>query len=195
MPSTRRTSAGLAVAGTAALGLTLLLPVAASAAPRADDGPGSHGCATGTLPAEVQGSPFVKAGADRADYVWHNRSGWHLRVTKPGHERLVFSGTINASAPIHYTPRRLEKKDRVLLSSDRKTLSFRFNNYGKIDGLDFVTDCASSVTFSLQAGGGQTPVERIDLGRAKAHPTSNPFSVTRTPRPADAPAPAAAPQV
>lgn len=190
--STARTLATAAAA--VSLGAVALLPTAAGAATPTDTAR-DRGCATGSLPTEVRGGSFVKAGSEAAQTVWHDGRGWHLRVTKPGRERLVFSGTITTSEPMRYTPRRLEKKDRVLLSSDRRTLSFRFNNFGKIDGLDFVANCSSSVTFSLQTGDAQTPLDRIDLGRSKVSPTSNPFTITRTPAPAPTTAaPAPAPQ-
>lgn len=200
---TVRRTATLAVLG-GALALPLLAPAAASAAPAAPAAPAASrpvvtddntkGCPTGTLPAEVKGRPVVKAGMPAVQQVWHGAGGWHLRVTKEQNgrtNRLIFSGTISATAPIHYRGRHLEKGDKVLLSSDRKTLSFRFYNVGYIDGLDFTTDCASSVTFNLQTGAGQTPLDHIALGKDGVHPTSNAFTVTRTPRPGSAPAPVA----
>jgi len=191
MHAVRRTTAGLTAAAAVTAGLTLLSPATASAAPafRAETTPAS----CGVLPAEVKGAPHLKAGSPAQDAIYHDGRGWHLRVTKERSARLVFSGTITSSAPIRYERRRLERNDRVLLSSDRRTLSFRFTNVGYIDGIDFRTACAQSLTFSLQAGNSQAPLNRIGLGRSGAHPTSNPFTVSRSPRPQAAPVAPTAP--
>ena len=45
-----------------------------------------------------------------------------------------------------FTPWRLEKGDTITLSADKKTLTYKFNNYGRIDGIDFKTACAQRLT-------------------------------------------------
>jgi len=53
------------------------------------------------------------------------------------------TGAMHADAPMRLRPVRLEGRDAVTLSADRRTLYFRFYDYGHIDGVDFVTGCAT----------------------------------------------------
>jgi hypothetical protein len=74
---------------------------------------------------------------------------------------------------------KLEQADQVTLSADRRTISFRFTNYGAIDVVDFTTSCAQRLTFYFEVAGGRTPVGRIWLGHDNRHPLENPLVVTR----------------
>ena len=142
--------------------------------------PAQAACPEGRWPATVQGQPTsLKAGAALGDYLWHDSKGWHLRVTHPGKAKVVFTGRIVSSAPLDAAPRKLEKKDTVTMTGDRKTVSFRFTNYGRIDGIDFRASCARKLTFALYANGRQLPSTRIVLGHHNRHPLSNPFAVER----------------
>lgn len=137
-------------------------------------------CMEGHWPATVEGRPSnFQAGALAGDYAWHDSAGWHLRVTRHADERLTFSGRITSSAPLDAEPVALEKGDELHVSADRKTITFRFHNYGAIDGVDFRTACADRLTFSLNMGGQRTPVSRIWLGSGNRHPLEDPFVVTR----------------
>lgn len=137
-------------------------------------------CVDGHWPATVNGRPTLfQSGALAGDYVWHDGNGWHVRVTHHGSDRLVFSGRIVSSASLDATPVKLEKNDVVTLSSDRRTITFRFVNYGAVDGFDFRTACAQRLTFTLNMGGQPTPVAEIWLGRGNVHPLENPFVVAR----------------
>ena len=98
----------------------------------------------GHWPAAFQGRPtLLHAGARAGDYIWHDANGWHLRVTHKSHSKVTFTGKIVSSAPLTVTPARLEKADTWSLSADKKTLTYKFYNYGHVDGLDFKTDCAA----------------------------------------------------
>jgi hypothetical protein len=111
-------------------------------------------CTNGQWPSAVQGRPTLfTAGASAGDYLWHDATGWHVRVTHPGHGRVVFTGTIVASAPLDATPVKLEKQDVVTLGADRKTITYRLVNYGAIDGFDFTTRCARQVAFGGRMNG------------------------------------------
>jgi hypothetical protein len=137
-------------------------------------------CPNGHWPATVEGRPtLLAAGTEAGDYLWHDNDGWHLRVTHRGQDRLVFTGRIQSSAPLAEDPVKLEPADQVSLSADRKTITFRFTNYGAIDGVDFTTACAQRLTFHFEIAGVDTPVGRIWLGHANRHPLQNPFVVTR----------------
>jgi hypothetical protein len=142
----------------------------------------STGCSTGDLPAYVDGRPEALApGAARGDYVWHSDNGWNLAVThpQPGRNKVVFTGTIRTSRPIEFVEVRDEKNDTVALSGDRMTMTFRFTNYGHIDGVRFRVSCARSVHFSLAADSHQLSPTQVYLGREGRHPSSTPFAIER----------------
>jgi hypothetical protein len=137
-------------------------------------------CTNGHWPASVQGRPtLLHAGARAGDYIWHNADGWHLRVTHANTLRRVFSGRIVATAPMAVTPYRLETGDSVVLSADKLVITYRFLNYGRLDGLDFTTACARRVTFGGSMSGAKLPISRIWVGYRNHHPLQNPFSVTK----------------
>jgi hypothetical protein len=137
-------------------------------------------CTDGHWPSSVQGRPTLfKAGASAGDYIWHDAAGWHLRVTHPGHGRVVFTGTIVASAPLDATPVKLEKNDVVTLSADGKTITYRLVNYGAIDGFDFTTKCARQVSFAGRMNGVRLATWRIRVGHWDRHPLENPFAIRR----------------
>jgi hypothetical protein len=137
-------------------------------------------CTDGHWPASVQGVPTTfKAGARAGDYLWHDSHGWHLRVTHPGSYGVVFSGTIHASAPLDADPVKLESSDAFTVSADRKTITYRFVNYGRINGLDFKTSCARALTVRGSMSGHKLLPARIWLGHYGRHPLSNPFVIIR----------------
>jgi len=142
--------------------------------------PSTTGCSTGSLPAVVQGQPAgLHAGAAAGDYVWHDADGWHVAVTHANSKRLVFSGTIRATKPMTYARVRDERNDKVTLSSDKLTLTFRFTNFGHIDGVDIGADCARVLRFAFRADGASVPRTHVYLGSHGRHPTSDPFAVER----------------
>jgi hypothetical protein len=156
----------LAVSGITA---TLAVPAATLAA-----------CDDGHWPASVQGRPTTfHAGGAAGDYIWHDGGGWHVRVTHANARELVFTGTIVSDKPLDADPVKLEGRDTVGVSADRKTITFRLDNYGGIDGFDFTTACSHRLTFRLSIGGADTPIGRIRIGSDNRHPLENPFSVTR----------------
>jgi len=137
-------------------------------------------CTDGHWPSSVQGRPMLfHAGARAGDYIWHDSAGWHFRVTHPGHGRVVFTGTIVASAPLTEAPVKLEKSDSVTLSADRKTITYRLVNYGFIDGFDFKTSCAARLAFGGRMDGVRLATWRIRIGHDDRHPLENPFVLRR----------------
>ncbi len=138
-------------------------------------------CTDGHWPASVQGVPTLyHSGASAGDYIWHDATGWHLRVTHHGTGKVVFSGRIVSSAAITWAQAvRLEGSDFIALSADHRTLTYRFTNYGHVDGLNFRTDCARRVSFGGSMGASKLPIGRIWIGRANHHPLENPFTVSR----------------
>ena len=166
-----------------ALGMTLAITAlagpAAGAALAAEPTADAATCA-GHWPASVQGVPVQwHSGARAGDYIWHDANGWHLRVTHVGSRLAVFTGRIVSGAPMSVSGVRLEGRDRFALSADKKVLTYRFTNYGHIDGLDIRTECAPWITFGGALNGTKLPVGRIWIGRAGVHPLQNPFVVRR----------------
>jgi hypothetical protein len=131
---------------------------------------------------EVQGRPFhLGPHSKSGDYLWHSSDGFHFRVTQKRAVAHAYSGTITASAPIvGFKWVKLEKEDKVSLSSDKLTITFSVVNHGLIDGFDFKTACADSLTVSdLKIGSKVQPTSRVYLGRHRVHPAGVPFTVHR----------------
>ncbi len=162
-------------------GLTAaLVAPAATFAASPDATPATTNCSETHWPVSVQGVPLtLKAGARAGDYIWHSSTGWHLRVTHPGSAKVTFTGRIVSSAPMTFKPARLEKGDTITLSADKKTLTYKFYNYGKIDGIDFKTACAQRLRFSASINGNKLATSRIMLGTHGRHPLENPFVVIK----------------
>ena len=169
--------------GLSAITAGLLAPTAAFAAttsPAASTVSTATTCTDGRWPLAVQGVPTLfHAGAAGGDYIWHDANGWHLRVTHATTSKVVFSGRITSSAPMSATAIRLEGGDTMALSADRLTLTYRFYNYGGVDGINFKTACARRLAFSGSMNGALLPVRRIWVGHGNHHPLQNPFVVTR----------------
>ena len=112
--------------------------------------------------------------------MWHDSNGWHLRVTHATRQRMVFSGVITASAPITFRPVRDEKRDHISLSADRRTLVFRFVNYGGIDGVDFTNGCADTTRFALALDRHRLGAAHIYIGAGSVQPPHDPFVISRS---------------
>lgn len=133
-----------------------------------------------SLPSYVEGRPaHLHPLATTGDYLWHDGTGWHLRVTHPTRQRMVFRGVITASAPISFRAVRDEKRDKVTLSADKRTLVFRFVNYGGIDGVDFTDSCSATTKFALALDGHRLGRNHIFIGAHSARPPHDPFVISR----------------
>jgi hypothetical protein len=173
----RRMTLGLVLAVSALAGPLAGAAFAATPTTAAADDPAP---CDGQWPATVQGVPTLwHAGARAGDYIWHDANGWHLRVTHATNRLFVFSGRIRAGAPMTVTGSQLEGRDRFWLSADKMTLTYRFTNYGHIDGLDIKTACAPWITFGGTMNGYRLRVGRIVIGHDDLHPLQNPFVVRR----------------
>jgi len=128
-------------------------------------------------PTSVDGQPPRSPGVS----VWHDAAGWHVRVTHNALHDRVFSGEIQTTgALVGVSAVRLEKNDRLAVGSGGHRLAFRFNNYGGIDGFDFVTQCAPYLAFGFVSDGHVVPAKRISIGAAGLHPAHDPFVIRRT---------------
>jgi hypothetical protein len=165
-------------AATAATALTA--GALALAAPATAATPSPSACDRAPWEAKVQGTPSVAAGSRSGDYLFHNSTGFHLRVTHANHDMRVYSGLVSSTAPMHIDPVRLERSDTVRLSADHRTMLFVFVNHGYIDGVNFHTDCAARLVVShLHVGNRDLPASQVYLGATKAHPARVPFAVHR----------------
>lgn len=186
MTSGRTRLAALAGAGAiACTGFALAAsPATASTPASTDPTPTAAQAACDRAPWQprVQGQPKAfHAGARSGDYLWHSTDGFHLRVTHGGsHAGRVYAGEITSGRPMRVEPVKLEGGDTVGLSANHKTIYFRFVNHGYVDGINFHTDCARTLTLShLTVDGHALPKDRIDLGYYSQHPAHVPFTVRR----------------
>jgi hypothetical protein len=175
----------VAAVGAAFVGLTLPAGAATTMpAPAASSSsPTPNPCDRAPWVSVVQGFPTgFGAQSPGGDYLWHDAKGFHLRVTHKGTAKVVYTGTITSPAVLHIEPVRLEKGDFVKLSADKKTITFKFNDYGFIDGVDFHTDCAAWLRVSnLKANDKALPTGRVFLGAHRKHPSKIPFVLHRNP--------------
>jgi hypothetical protein len=178
------------VVATAAVSVTLALGGLATAttagAATAGPKPGAAASCLGNRDDEwpdwVNGQP---AGFDAGDnggvYLWHDASGWHLRVTHKTDDRVSVRGTIVSRGVFSDLEGvLLERSDHFEVSPDHHAVSFQFMNYGHIDGLDFRTHCAPALAFNFQADGHELPAQRVVIGHQDRHPDTDPFTVWRT---------------
>ena len=164
-----------------------------SAPPATAPGPSTaaNGPATGTCdsdsewPGYVQGAPAnFRAGSDGI-FLWHDPTGgWGLRASHPRlpgrSDHVVFSGVISTAGMFgHVKGVDLEKNDTVKVSADGHVLSFSFNNWGGVDGVDFTTTCTPGLKVGLKADGHSFQTRFIHLGAKGSHPGSDPFLIRR----------------
>lgn len=126
----------------------------------------------------------VPAGFEAGDasgvYAWHGPDGWHVRVTHRGDTGRVYTGTIWTAGTIdHVTAVKLEKDDQVETGAAGHVLTFRFVDYGGIDGVNFTTHCADGLHVNFRVDGHELPAVRVFAGHTSYHPTSMPFVVRR----------------
>lgn len=175
------TVAAAAAMGAAGLGL-LASPAGATTTASAAPSAKAAACDRAPWEAKVQGEPKgLAAGSASGDYLWHGANGFHLRVTHGrNHDQRVYSGEVHSSAKMRIDPVKLEKGDKVVLSKDKRTILFVFANHGYIDGVNFHTDCATSLTVSrLHVGSHNLSTKQVYLGYHKQHPAHVPFTVHR----------------
>jgi len=136
-------------------------------------------------PGYVQGRPDGFDAHDNGVYLWHKpEGGWALRVSHPllpgGANDVNFTGRIASQGTIGNVKRvRNEPADRVTVSPNGHVLSFRFDNHGWIDGVDFTTSCTPALVVGLEADGQRVEPRFIHLGDNKVHPRTDPFRIRR----------------
>ena len=148
-------------------------PAAVGCDPARDDG---------GWPLFTDGRPAgLDAGDAAADYVWHeDATGWHLRITHQNDRHQAWTGVLTTTGTFSdVTAVKLEKNDSFSVGPDRHTITFRFNNYGGVDGLDFHTHCAEAIRFGLRADGAPVNPTEVMIGHGDTNPPAVPFTVHR----------------
>jgi hypothetical protein len=136
-------------------------------------------CATGPWPTSVEGRPATHTDAEGV-YLWHTSRGWHLRVNDPGADRAVFTGSVRVDGRIVSIGRHLENAgEGIVYPSTAGVVGFRFVNYGGVDGLDFVTRCASTVSVRVKVDGTTVAADHVYVGADGHHPDAVPTTVGR----------------
>jgi hypothetical protein len=187
MSTMRTTAAGIGALALAA-GLTIAVPTAASAVDAAPTPAPTTGCSAGVWPEDVRGRPTdLKAGAPAGVWIWKNSTGWHLRVTHDAKKtKVVFSGVVR-SEDRHVVRKVLTERNDRLVRTTARLASFRFTNFGWVDGLDIKPGCSDWIGFRFWVDGKRLAPEQIHLGADGSSPSSNGFRITRVPAPAPAP--------
>jgi hypothetical protein len=171
--STPATTTTTVLASTTTTETTMPAPIPPAPAP-------ADTCAKGVWPAEVQGRPqFFQAGD--GVYLWDDPDGgWALRATHSSpNDTAVISGTLTTTGKFIDVRRNDLGNDIVAVSANKRTILFRFVNYGWVDGLDFATRCAPGFSASIYIAGTLAPTTSIHLGGSATAPGTNPFRVLR----------------
>lgn len=151
----------------AVAGLALTLNATASAQP-----------AEPAVPVRVaEGDQRVTPASARGYWIRVEGDRVHLRTTDPGDDASVYTGQISVDTHItNLEVIRNEESDFAF--ADRDTIDFRLVTANHVDGVSFVAENFSRITFRLYRNGHLISVEQIHLG-AGGHPTGNPFSLFR----------------
>jgi hypothetical protein len=150
--------------------------------------PGRADCAIGAVEpvlnwtgAPIAGFPRAGAGDARGFHLGKSGNAWRLIVTQPQRALTVFSGTItiNSGSFTGVAPINLEPGDTF--STTGATITFRFKNHGKPDGISFVTPAqATRITFHLTIGARPASPSQVYLGSAGTNATGSPLTLART---------------
>ena len=151
-------------------------PAAAPAAP-------ADTCFKASWDPAVQGTPAsFTTGVDGA-YLWYDADGgWALRFTHASsQDNVIFAGSLSTASGqfIDVSPMSDQGTDIVALSLNKRTIYFRFVDFGVLDGLNFGTHCVRAFTVNIHAAGVLVPTSEVHLGASAAAPPGSPFRVTR----------------
>jgi hypothetical protein len=135
-------------------------------------------CATGAWPAGTEGRPPAAKVGMTGVALWHDVSGWHLRVSEAGPDRAVFTDTVSTDGRLVSVRRHLEGGD-ITLSPGPHSVVYRFTNYGGVDGIDFGALCGSTIRVTAFLDGHVVPVSHVVIGAGDTHPPSQPIVIHR----------------
>jgi hypothetical protein len=175
----------IAAAGVAAAMFLALGATAASATTSTTTAPSGAPATSTCLPANHDDAwPAWADGRPARDpgvRVWHDATGWHVRVTHNSLHDRTFSGEIATTGElVGVDAVRLERGDVLNVGAGKHVIAFSFDNYGGTDGFDFVTHCAPALEFGFKSDDKVVPVNYISIGRTDRHPAHNPFVIARS---------------
>ncbi len=155
------------------------LLVAATFAGTSAASAGASSCPDGTW-SDTLGRPAEVAPNMTGVALWRYQDNdlYRFRVSEAGRDLAVFTGAISTDGYIVYGPRYLEGGDVALTRVPGK-VSFRFTNFGGVDGIDFAVKCASYVKVGVRMNGELLSTDDIVVGGDSAHPDANPFKVEK----------------
>ena len=109
-------------------------------------------------------------------YLWDDPDGgWAVRATHTGpQDTAVISGTLTTGGKFVDVRRAQAGDDIVAVSGNKRTILFRFVNYGWVDGFDFATRCSAGFSASFYIGGSLASTTSIHLGGAAIEPVNQP---------------------
>lgn len=140
-------------------------------------------CVKPSWDVEVEGAPAAFTLGANGAYLWYDADGgWALRFTHAGtQDKLIFAGSLSTTTGqfIDVTPVSARGRDIVALSANKRTIYFRFVDFGLLDGLNFATHCTRTFTVNVHAGVALMPTGEIHLGTTAANPPADPFKVGR----------------
>jgi hypothetical protein len=106
----------------------------------------------------IEGRPAsFEAGSAGGVYFWHEADdGLHLRTTDAQNVDHYYTGTISTDGIFYgLNMIRLEQNDTASVDPTGHTLTFAFNTYAGVDGIDYFIDGGSEQTLDLQVDGHQ----------------------------------------
>jgi hypothetical protein len=165
---------------TTAVGSTTTTTLGGMPAPTAAIPAPADSCGKAAWPSQVQGRPQSFVASDGV-YLWDDPDGgWALRVTHTGpQDNAVISGTLTTNGKFADVHRGKAGDDIIAVSGNKRTILFRFVNYGWLDGFDFATRCSGALSASFYIGGNLASTTSIHLGATASSPSTNPFKVQR----------------
>jgi hypothetical protein len=126
----------------------------------------------------VEGQPsMMQQGALASYWIWHDRDGFHLRVTT-AHDRRTFTGLITFSGELGWARAyELGPEDEVRVTN--QGIRFRILAEKNINGFDFRVGRGSQATVHLEINdmGPQKLLQSVFLGQNNVHPMSNDFTL------------------
>ena len=173
--ATASTSSGSSVVGSASMTANPSTVAPATAAPS----PSCLGQHDDGWPVSVDGRPAGLDSGDHGIYLWHDGTGWHLRITHANDNARLYTGEITTDGTLTAQPVRLEKDDHFVIGPKDHALAFAFVNYNGVDGLDFQTSCSQYLHFNFQVDGHEAPVTQVHIGEDNHNPPAVPFTVLR----------------
>jgi hypothetical protein len=122
----------------------------------------------------AEGRPNFHPGLPASYWIWHDRGGWHLRVTAGGGVRHQFQGTVESSGGFieGFRATRLEWTDRAMVEG-RRVIRFNLLARGDMDGFDWQSSTNCNI-FNLSIDGMPGP-ERVFVGAFSENPPTTAF--------------------